>query len=56
MKHCANLEEAAKDFNILNQGIRIKNNEIFVGNLYRSLDQVTESTFIDLDKQVVINS
>ena len=56
VKHCANLEEAAEDFNILNQGIRIKNNEIFVGNLYRSLDQVTESTFIDLDKQVVINS
>ena len=56
IKACKNLTEAAKDFNIFTQGIRVKDNKIFVGNLYKSLDQVNESTFIDLAKQTVINS
>ena len=56
VKACENLTEAAKDFNIFTQGIRVKDNKIFVGNLYKSLDQVNESTFIDLAKQTVINS
>ena len=56
VRACENLTEAAMDFNIFTQGIRVKDNKIFVGNLYKSLDQVTESTFIDLAKQTVINS
>ena len=55
-KACENLTEAAMDFNIFTQGIRIKDNKVFIGNLYKSLDQVQESTFIDLAKQTVINS
>lgn len=50
------LSEAAKEFNIFNQGIRIKGDEVIVGNLYKSLDQVQESTFVDLAKQTVVNS
>lgn len=56
VKTYENLTEAAKDFNVFTQGIRIKDNKIFVGNLYKSLDQITESTFIDLAKQTVVNS
>lgn len=56
VKACDNLTEAMKDFNIFNQGIRIKGDEVIVGNLYKSLDQVQESTFVDLAKQTVVNS
>jgi hypothetical protein len=53
---CASLLEAQKDFNIFTQGIRICGDEIFVGNLYSSLDQVVESEIIDLEKGIMINS
>lgn len=56
VKEYENLAEASKDFNVLNQGIRIKGDKIFIGNLYKSLDQVNENTFIDLAKQTIINS
>ena len=56
VKECETLTDAAVDFNIFTQGIRIKENKIFVGNLYKELNQVQESTFVDLKNRTVINS
>ena len=50
------LDEAMKDFNILQQGIRIKENRIFVGNLYKDIAAVTESIFIDLKTLTLVNN
>ena len=51
-----NLDDAMNDFNILQQGIRIKENRVFVGNLYKDIASVTESIFIDLNTLTLVNN
>lgn len=50
----ASIEEASKEFNPFIQGIRIQEDKVFVGNLYKNLIDVKEEYIIDLKNKTVI--
>ena len=48
------IEEAAKNCNILLQGVRVHDGKFSVGNLYHNLIDVKEEFIIDLTKAVIL--
>lgn len=48
------LNDARANFNIFNQGIRVKKDKFIVGHLYKALGDVKEDKIIDLTNSTVI--
>lgn len=48
------IEEAKQNFNILCQGIQVKENKFIVGNLYKNLKDIKEEHIIDIKNSIVI--
>lgn len=55
-KECSNIDEIFTDFNILTQGIRVRGDKFFVGNLYKDLSKVNESIVVDLTNMRLIQN
>lgn len=54
VKECSNMDELKNELNVCTQGVRLSEGKIFIGNLYKDLSQVQESTIVDLSNSQVI--